>query len=86
MEEEREKNGRGQQEPYGQESAEAMAHETIAPQPTAPSRSFVVLSWVLFAISVIIALALVVQLVRVRQVTTELSNRVAQLELSLIHI
>lgn len=80
MEEEREKNGRGRQEPYGQESAEAMAHETVAPQPTAPSRPFALLGWVLSALLVIVALALAVQLVRVRQVTTELSNRVAQLK------
>jgi hypothetical protein len=80
MEEEREKNGRGQQEPYEKEGAEAMAHETIAPQPTAPSRPFVVLSWVLFAISVIIALVLAVQLIRERQINAKLSERVSSLE------
>jgi len=80
MEEEREKNGKGQQEPYEQEGAEAIARENIAPQPTAPSRPFAWLGWVLFAISVVIALVLAVQLVRERQINAELSDRIAQLE------
>jgi hypothetical protein len=78
MEEEREKDGRGQQEPYGQEGAEANAQEISGPPP--PSRPFVLLGWVLFALSVVVALALAAQLVRERRINAELRDRVAQLE------
>ena len=80
MEEEREKDGRGQQEPYGQEGAEATAQEISGPPPTAPSRPFVLLGWVLFALSVVFALALAAQLVQERRINAELRDRVAQLE------
>jgi len=81
MDEERERNGQGQQEPYERENAVEVARETIAPQSTPPSRLFtLLLGWVLFAISVVIALVLAVQLVRERQTNAELSERISLLE------
>ncbi len=81
MDEERERNGQGQQEPYEREGAKEVAPETFAPQPAVPLRPFtLLLGWVLFAISVVIALVLAVQLVRERQTNAELSERISSLE------
>jgi len=78
--EERERDGQGQQEPLEPETPEAVPQETVAAKPATPlSHRLLSLGWVLFAISLVVALALAIQLVRERRLNLELSGQVDQL-------
>ncbi len=78
--EERERDGQGQQEPLEPETPEAVPQETVAAKPaTQLSHRLLSLGWVLFAISLVVALALAIQLVRERRLNLELSGQVDQL-------
>ncbi len=82
--EERERDGQGQKEPLEPKTSETISPEAVAEKPTpAPSRFFFVLGWVLFAIALVVALALGVKLVKEQQRVAEISEKVAQLQTAL---
>ncbi len=78
--EERERDGQGQKEPSEPETSKAISPETITEKPApTPSRFIFVLGWVLFVITLVVALALGIKLVKEQRRIAEFSEQIAQL-------
>lgn len=83
--EERERDGQEQQEPLVPEEAEAVSLETpTAAAKPAPSRWLFMLGWLLFAVALVVALALGISLVEEKRRNAELSEQISQLRSAVV--
>lgn len=83
--EERERNGQGQQEPLKPETPEEVSPEPVVVKPTTvPSRRLFALGWILFAIAIVVALALMLLLADERKRNAQLGEEIANLRTAVV--